>query len=297
MQKSVAEIFQTRRDKRINDFSRKQQEVYSSIPGFSQLERDMNLARASKDEETLVRLVKEREQALTSAGFPNDYLESQFFCTVCEDTGNLEDGSECVCMKRARYQAAAKLSNMEKLCGENFESWDFSVMPEGDQRDGSKKLYSICEEYAECIPCGKLRNLVIVGGTGLGKSYALHAIGNRVLERGVSVRLINAPRFFAAEMERIRGGQDENAALYNVELLLIDDLGAEPANSSVAADSLFALFDHRTCEGRFTCAASNLSPGEIAQRYGARITSRLMDASCSKVLSLSGKDLRLTSRR
>lgn len=297
MQKSVSEIFQARRDQSLKDFSKRLREVYSAIPGFSAIEGKMNLARINRDGEGLAALAKKREEALVSAGFPKDYLEKQFFCTECGDTGTLEDGSECVCMKRARFQAAAKLSNMERLSCETFETWDFSIMPEGDQREGSKKLFSICENYANRIPCGKIRNLVILGGTGLGKSFALHAVGNRALERGVSVRLVTAPRFFAAEMERIRGGRDENSPLFGAELLLIDDLGAEPANSAVSADSLFALFDHRCAEGRFTCAASNLTPGEIAQRYGPRITSRLMDAGCSKVLSLSGRDLRLTARR
>ncbi|MGI6151647.1 MAG: ATP-binding protein [Christensenellales bacterium] len=297
MHKSVSEIFQARRDQNLADFRRRLQKVYSAIPHFSKIEEEIHRARIKKDHAALAALKKRREEALLLAGFSRDYLEKRYFCQDCKDTGTLEDGSECLCMKRARFQAAAKLSNLERLCCDTFENWDFCIMPEGDQRESSKKLYSICEAYADAIPCGEIKNLVILGGTGLGKSFALHAVGNRALERGISVRLTTAPMFFAAEMERIRGGANENAALFDAELLLIDDLGAEPANSTVSADSLFALFDHRTTEGRFTCVASNLTPAQISQRYGPRIISRLMDASCSKVLSLSGKDLRLLPRR
>ncbi|MGI6192717.1 MAG: ATP-binding protein [Christensenellales bacterium] len=297
MQKSVSEIFQARRDKSLADFRKRLQTVHAAIPGFAKIEEELLRARIKKDDAALSALKKQRQEALLFAGFPADFLEKRYFCDCCKDTGTLPDGAECVCMKRARYQTAAKLSNLDRLCCDTFENWDFSLMPEGDQRESSKKLYSICEDYANALPDGKVKNLLIVGGTGLGKSYALHAVGNRALERGVPVRLTTAPKFFAAEMERIRGGANENAALFNVELLLIDDLGAEPANSAVSADSLFALFDHRTTEGLFTCAASNLTPAEIAQRYGPRITSRLMDAGSSRVLSLSGRDLRLMSRR
>lgn len=296
MQISVSEIFQARRDKTLQDFRKRQQEVYAAIPGFSQIEEQLIRARAMRDKAAVAALEKQREEALTAAGYPLDYLEKQYFCDDCKDTGTLPNGTECVCMKKARFQAAAKLSNLERLAFDTFENWDFSIMPEGEQRESSKKLKAICEDYANSVPEGRIRNLLIVGGTGLGKSYALHAVGNRALERGVPVRLTTAPKFFAAEMERIKGGADQNAPLFTVQLLLIDDLGAEPAGSSVGADSLFALIDHRTTEGLFTCVASNLSPAEISQRYGPRITSRLMDANCAKVLSLSGRDLRLLRR-
>jgi len=296
MQKSVSEIFQARRDSALADFRKRLQEVHAAIPDFSQIEEELVRARARRDDAAVAALKKRWEEALLSAGFSADYLEKRYFCRDCKDTGTLENGAECVCMKRARYQAAAKLSNLERLACDTFENWDFSIMPEGEQRESSQKLRAICEGYANSVPDGRVKNLLILGGTGLGKSYALHAVGNRALERGIPVRLTTAPKFFAAEMERIKGGADQNAPLFDVALLLIDDLGAEPAGSSVGADSLFALIDHRTTEGLFTCAASNLTPSEISQRYGPRITSRLMDASCAKVLRLSGRDLRLLRR-
>ena len=79
-----------------------------------------------------------------------------------------------------------------------------------------------------------------------------------------------------------RGARDGGDAeilndLSSVDYLILDDLGAERI-TEYAAEGLYLLIDrwHRNCKTGLI-ATSNLSPGELAEKIGDRIVSRLME--------------------
>lgn len=75
-----------------------------------------------------------------------------------------------------------------------------------------------------------------------------------------------------------------------VEWLILDDLGAEKS-SEFTIQSLYLIIDRRYSEMRPTIITSNLSLGEISEKVGDRIASRI--AGMCKVVELKGKDRRL----
>ena len=78
--------------------------------------------------------------------------------------------------------------------------------------------------------------------------------------------------------------------LSEANILILDDLGAEKS-SEFALQSLYVIIDQRYSEIRPTIITSNLSLGEIAEKVGDRIASRI--AGMCKVIELKGKDRRL----
>lgn len=76
----------------------------------------------------------------------------------------------------------------------------------------------------------------------------------------------------------------------SVPLLVLDDLGAEKG-SEFAVQTLYLIVDRRYSMMRKTIITSNLSIGEVAERLGDRIASRI--TGMCKIIELKGKDRRL----
>ena len=57
-------------------------------------------ADLSSYEEEMHKISEERTRLLTGHGYPADYLEMQYDCPLCRDTGFI-DGARCACFKKA----------------------------------------------------------------------------------------------------------------------------------------------------------------------------------------------------
>ena len=113
------------------------------------------------------------------------------------------------------------------------------------------------------------------------------------MDRGLSAVRITAFRLFEA-MRQQHVGNDERydgfTSLIEAPLLLIDDLGTEPMMRNITVEYLFTLLNERIAARRSTVIATNLTLDQLKDRYGERVSSRLLD-HCG-VLQLKGKDLR-----
>ena len=87
-------------------------------------------------------------------------------------------------------------------------------------------------------------------------------------------------------------GEVDFEQLLSVPLLLIDDLGSEPMMRNITVEYLFTLLNERMAARRHTVIATNLSPLQLQQTYGERVSSRLLDRTRCAVIKLEGKDLR-----
>lgn len=74
------------------------------------------------------------------------------------------------------------------------------------------------------------------------------------------------------------------------DLLILDDMGAEKS-SEYSIQSLYLIIDRRYSSQSKTIITSNLSLGQIAEKVGDRIASRI--AGMCRVIELRGKDRRV----
>ena len=151
-----------------------------------------------------------------------------------------------------------------------------------------------CAQYAAGVPDGKVKTLLLHGGSGLGKTFLLGCVEAAVRERGVDALyttaydLLNELRnaFFS------RSG-DSVTAFFDVPLLLIDDLGMEPLMENITVEQIYNLLNARLTRGLYTAVSTNLSREEVRSRYTERFTSRLLDTRSGAALHFQGKDIRL----
>ncbi len=262
-------------------------------------------AIADKMREEGLRLNREIRAKLVDEGYPSDFLSMQYDCPVCRDSGYVGDGvpaRACACYEKRLRELMRESDGVAAFDTQNFAAFDETRIPDEPIKEGgvSQRAYTLrlrdlCEEYADLYPNTVKPNLILMGEAGLGKSFLLNCIAERVESRGSAATLITAYRLFEVMRERhyhMDADEGEFERLSNCELLLIDDLGCEPMLKNITQEYLFILLNDRLLKNRHTVIATNLTPPLLKERYGERIMSRLSDTKAWDHCRLMGKDLR-----
>lgn len=246
------------------------------------------------------RMIRER---LATLGYPEDYLELQYACPVCQDRGYIGDVNPrmCECFEKQLLQRMFT-DTVGSEAGERFETFNENFVPdeiiEGrkySQRFLAKKVRQAAEKYADSYPNTAKPNFIMMGNSGLGKTFMLNAIAARLIERGYAPTKVTAPRLFEAmRRQHFYGVEGEDALSQYIQtpVLLIDDLGTEPMMKNITVEYLYLILSERFAAHKHTVIATNLMPEELKERYFERISSRILDRNLGDIYLLEGKDLR-----
>ncbi len=248
----------------------------------------------------LNRRIRER---LTSIGLSQDYLKLQYDCPICKDTGFTENAPQkmCACLLKRINEMERESDGVTDFGRQNFCAYDESRIPEyvlengRTQRSYTNALKVMCEEYADAYPKNTKPNMLIMGEAGLGKTFLLNCIAERIESRGYTATLVGAYRLLEIMRDRHFHTEDSEGdfeRLLNCEILLIDDLGSEPVLRNITKEYLFILINERLLANRHTVVATNMMPEQIKERYDERVFSRLCDITRCNAIRLMGKDLR-----
>lgn len=241
----------------------------------------------------------EIRRRLKEAGLREDYLELRFRCDICRDTGYVGEAPSrfCECFEKRLRLKQYEDGSMAGVAEQNFDCFDEKRIPEADgQREQLLLTRRACEDYADSFPDTRFLNIVLTGAGGLGKTFLLNCIFERVISRGFSAVRITAFRMHEAMRRQHFANSAEDMVfdpLISAPLLLIDDLGSEPMTRNITVEYLFTLLNERMAARRHTVIATNLNPLQLQERYGERVASRLLDRSSCAAIMLKGKDLRL----
>ncbi len=314
--------YANRRESNMALFEERQAEACARCPGLYDLITARHMAVMSGVRATLLTPQKDQSlasgmaqqmaslnqqitQKLVQGGYPADYLQPVYTCPACRDEGYLYDPSRrmCDCLRKAYNQRLMEESGLAGN-GHTFETFDettFSDVPDErglTQRKMALTIRAVCEEYADTFPATSTCDLLLMGKSGLGKTFLLQCIAHRVAQRGYLPTYTSAYRFFElARRAYMENDSDILAPMMNAQLLLIDDLGTEPLMNNVTVTQLFNLLNERQMAGRHTVISTNLTMSEMQERYTERVTSRLLDASRCRRLVFIGSDVRRTLKR
>ena len=150
-----------------------------------------------------------------------------------------------------------------------------------------------CKGWAEQYPTVMQKTVVMSGKSGLGKTYLMHAMAKVMLQRGFNVLMISAYRFLdTARKAYLTGDTKDLDMLMEADVLMIDDMGAEPLMENITITQWFNLVNERQLHGKGTVISTNLSDSEMRNRYTERVASRLLNTSESLILQFRGEDVR-----
>lgn len=247
-----------------------------------------------------LRLNAVRDKLLVSAGYPADYTDVKYECTACSDSGYVGI-KMCDCMKRALTLAGFESSGISRLLEtQTFDNFSLDFYAEKpDIHRTMSGLFAFAKEYAEHFDPATSQNLLMMGGTGLGKTHLSSAIARRVIEGGFDVFYVTAINmvsdFEAEQFGNHRGVRGEFTDKYfDCDLLILDDLGTELANQFTIS-CLYNVLNMRINRRLPTVISTNLMQNELMQKYSERITSRLFGEF--RILPFLGTDIRLQKLR
>ena len=157
-----------------------------------------------------------------------------------------------------------------------------------------KNLYTQFDNWCKKFPTGK--NLVLHGPAGTGKTYSTHIIANVLMEQGFSVLFITAFGLVERFKKYVQSFNDETQtdALFECDLLIIDDLGVEPIIKNISQEYLYNVINERLVNDMRFIITTNLDEPALKQRYDQRIVSRVLSKESSVVIEFNSKDLRLS---
>ena len=279
----------------------RQQLIYSGIRGMLQRQEELRSLPARMDEAN-----RRIAAALREAGYPENYLDPIFDCPRCEDRGYTGEPVRemCTCMKEAVSRRLRGDMGLSEAAPQTFESWRMDIIPDRPlpglavtQRQLSAIVRTQCEEWANRWPDSPVQTVLLGGESGLGKTFLLHAMARRLLERGQRVMLLSAYRLLEECRRAWFGGDDSGLKeILACDVLLIDDLGAEPLMPNVTIEQIYHVLNERLTAGRATVISTNLTIEELKGRYTERIVSRLTDRTSALTVRLQGDDLRRAAR-
>lgn len=247
-------------------------------------------------------LSEEKKTLLAEAGYASDYLQPIYDCYDCHDTGFINN-EKCHCLKQEIIRHAYASSNLDDVLElENFDTFKLDLYSnEVDQALGkspkqiAERNYKVCHSFATGFGHG-YQNLILHGQAGLGKTFLCNCIAKEVLDNGFTVIYLTAFNLFKM-LENYRFHNDESAitideiqAIYECDLLIIDDLGTE-INNAFTTSELFSLINSRLLDKKPIVISTNLSPSGWTTQYSDRIVSRIYGNYLA--LSFIGSDIRL----
>ncbi|MFI3172256.1 MAG: ATP-binding protein [Eubacteriales bacterium] len=317
-------------DKIMRDYEKKQlnsreqlqlrhDEVYKKLPEMHDIDTSiatlsMERARALlmsddssaipslKDE--LHHLIDRRNRLLSSNGFELDYLEPNYECPDCKDTGYI-GSQKCHCFKKLIIELLYLQSNLkEMLKKENFSTFNLSLYSSRciDSMTGRSSLETMqnmldtCHNFVDTFGV-EHNNLFLYGDTGVGKTFLSHCIAKELIDHSFSVIYFSAFTLFdtlaKSKFNKDLDAKSINEYIFDCDLLIVDDLGTELTNSFITSE-FFHCINERLFRNKSTIISTNLSLESLRDLYSERTFSRI--TSKYTMLKLTGEDIRLKKK-
>jgi len=285
----------------------RQDEIYQKIPRIREIEEGISACSLEHAQrifdaepgalpalrEKLSALRREKEFLLEKEGYPADYLEMHYTCPDCQDTGYV-GRKKCRCFRNAEIQLLYSSSQLQDiLLEENFSTLSYEVYDE-NQRAAMPAVIRTCQNFTDTFD-QDFRNLLFYGPVGTGKTFLSNCIAKELLDSGHSVIYFTAFQFFERFSSSVEAVEfiHRHEALLDSDLLILDDIGTEMANTFTVS-KLFQILNERALRRKSTIISTNLSPKDFRDIYSERLFSRI--TSSYTLVKFTGSDIRIRKK-
>lgn len=284
-------------------------EIYSLVPELKQIDFKIsrNYAKIAFSAENpscknslleeIEKLSAEKNEIICNCGHEKEYLEPNYICKKCNDTGRTSGGHLCDCYKQLCVdEALKKLFSMSEADKCNFNNFSLDYYPDNGAEDGTnpkKKMTNIfkyCKKYSDDFSLSS-DSLILLGKTGLGKTHLSLSIANECVKKGFGV-IYRPIQKLISETENEHFKYNISTSLEdfcNCDLLIIDDLGAE-FSTQFSVTTIGNIINERIVKSLPTIISSNLTSEELIKKYTERTASRILGKY--RILYCIGEDIR-----
>ena len=304
--KQLLTEYEKTRLQNLRDLDARKKELYAKNPRLEEIEKELNLASISIAKSALLKtpssenlqdkintLKSEREEILKSLGKDLSYLNLQYNCNICKDTGYVFHNSQtdmCNCLKQKIFDTEFNKANMGNLSKDTFENFNINLFSNEvdankygcniSPRENMEDIKMSCLKFVDNFSNPDGKNLLFSGSTGLGKTYLSNAIVSKLLEQGYTVLYQTAPVMLDTLISKMfKNDSSFSDNLLNVDLLVIDDLGTETINSMKFTE-LYKIINTRLLNqnGKITktIISTNLDLQGLYNTYDERLVSRFI---------------------
>ena len=263
---------------------------------------DLDIVKCTNENEKLnlknkLKQLKQTLRNLTKKyGFEVEDFKPHFNCPKCQDTGFC-NGIMCDCFKNQLISETLSQSGIKIDAKHTFDEYNENIASTEEQKQQMRKMKELFITYANKYPNVKNKNILLCGNTGVGKTFLLECLSNKLVNKNISVNFLSAFQmnslFLNYHTTFDESKQQYLDCMLSPEVLIIDDLGTEPINKNVTIEYLYTIISERMNQEKATLISTNLFPNDILNRYGERIFSRLSFKTKSLIILLRGSDLRL----
>lgn len=237
----------------------------------------------------------ERRNLLISMGLPGNYLDAIYTCPRCQDTGEVgEPRRLCACALKKQQEQLLSGSRINDR--ETFANFNEAIYPNDEQKKQGLAMKRFCERYVASLPSPEKPNLLIVGQSGLGKSFFGNAIARAAIEKGIPTLKATAYQCIQTILDGIETRADAITPYLSSDFLILDDLGTEAMVPNVTVETVFRILNERTAANLPTVLITNLDREGLFERYGERVASRMIDGALTAIVLLRGDNLRTRVR-
>ena len=306
----VVDILASRRESALQQASAHREHLYALSPEAADIDKalsttatrifeaamsgvdvDVKLARIRRENEELLAA---RKELLLSMGLAPDYTDPHYTCPHCQDTGYVM-AEMCPCMKELLQIENLRFGGVANADTQTFDTFSLEYYRQTPETYATmKRNLEMARQMADTFVPGK-DNLLLMGGTGLGKTHLSTAIARRVIEKGYSVVYETVQTVFSDfEYDHFRSGYNSSkgkAERYlEADLLILDDLGTE-FSTQFTLSCLYQLVNARLVRGLSTIISTNYNEQELITHYDSRLTSRFLGNY--RILCFKGSDIRI----
>ena len=270
--------YEQKRNKAFRDLENRKAELYVKCPRLAEIEQELNSSAISISKSILNRntpqlidelkakidnLNAEKQKIYTELNIDKNFFTPHFECPKCKDTGYALDENDrsqmCNCLKQQIFNMQYNISNLSNLNNENFENFNINVFSDEvnfekynskiSPRKNIENIKKAAINFVNNFDNPETKNLLFVGNTGLGKTYMTNCIAKELLQKGKTVLYQTAPVLFEQIINEKFSKKENSSSSFSknvldVDLLIIDDLGTECANSMKISE-LFTIINTR----------------------------------------------------
>lgn len=182
------------------DAENRKESLYDKIPRLRKIDDEINSCAISTTKAILNKqafslsslsqkiddLKKEKDEILQKNNISSDYLKPHYECSICKDTGYIQNDNYktemCSCLKQKLLNISFNKSNMSNLDKENFSTFNenffsdeinpnkykFQISP----RENIKRIKEKSLEFVQNFDNPDYKNLLFSGNTGLRKNFS-----------------------------------------------------------------------------------------------------------------------------